>query len=73
MVRLEILFGLVAVAVEEETAADIGAEIAPVSLNDALPAEEATTDHAALQLQVRNKLAAFRAPMLFVSISLCHI
>ena len=73
LIQIPVFFALFTVSVEEKAPTQIGAEIAPITSDGAHSAKEATTDHAALQLQLRNQLSTFRAPMLFVSVSLCHI
>ena len=70
---LKVLFGLVPVTKKKETATDVGTECSTVANHGTVGAEEATTDHAGLQLQLFNRLIASRTSLIVLLLCLCHI
>jgi hypothetical protein len=70
---LEIILGLVSVTVEKTAPTNIRTERPPESFHGAVAAEEATTDHAGLQLEIDEGLAASRTPSVVFVCLLCHV
>ena len=70
---LKIVLGLFPITVEEEAPAKFRTEIAAVTRYRTVAAEEATTDHARLQLQLDDLFTAFHATARAVSGFLFHV
>lgn len=70
---LKILFGLISVAVEENTATHVRTKVPAIAFHRTATAEEATTNHAHLQLQVSERLFASRTTMIADLLCLGHI
>jgi hypothetical protein len=70
---LKIVFSLVAIAVEEKPSTHLRTERTTIPFHGAVSAEEATTDHAGLQLKINEGLATSRTWEIVVSFLFCHI